>query len=230
VHARRGERSAYQPLRSSLCASTDPVRVALALLERFPVCTIYIADLDAITGDGDNTTVLRRLLASCPGVETWLDAGFRRPEDLEFAAGYPHCRPVIAAEVLAAMRDYEALCARCDRPVLSLDFRNADFLGPPTLLLTPQLWPRDVVVMTLDRVGGGEGPDNAAVSRITGMAAGRRTYAAGGVRHAADLVALQAAGAAGALVATALHDGGLTAADLHGPGCEARSSKKTAPV
>jgi phosphoribosylformimino-5-aminoimidazole carboxamide ribotide isomerase len=46
------------------------------------------------------------------------------------------------------------------------------------------------------------------------MAAGRRIYAAGGVRDAADLAALARAGIAGALVATALHDGRLRRADI----------------
>ena len=43
----------------------------------------------------------------------------------------------------------------------------------------------------------------------------RRIYAAGGVRDRADIVALRAAGAAGVLVATALHAGTLKAGDLN---------------
>lgn len=230
MHARRGNRSAYRPVRSSLCAGADPVRVALALLERFSPCRMYVADLDAIRGRGDNKAALRRLFAACTEVEIWLDAGFRRPEDLAFTIRHPHCRPVIAAESLAAMRDYEALRARCSQPVLSLDFRNADFLGPRALLLSPQLWPHDVIVMMLNRVGGAGGPDEATVSRITGIAAGRRIYAAGGVRHAADLAILKAAGAAGALVASALHDGSLTAGDILSFGREVLPHEKTAPA
>ncbi len=67
--------------------------------------------------------------------------------------------------------------------------------------------------MTLGRVGADAGPDFerlAAVRRASGAA----LYAAGGVRGADDLAALARAGIAGALVASALHDGRLSAKDL----------------
>ena len=50
--------------------------------------------------------------------------------------------------------------------------------------------------------------------RIGGLMGARRLYAAGGVRGLADLTGLAQVGAAGALVATALHDGSLSAADI----------------
>ena len=68
--------------------------------------------------------------------------------------------------------------------------------------------------MTLARVGSGAGPDLARFAAIRSVAGGRELYAAGGVRDAADLSALKRAGAAGALIATALHDGRLGRADL----------------
>ena len=64
--------------------------------------------------------------------------------------------------------------------------------------------------MTLTRVGVSAGPDFARVSQIVARAGDRRVFAAGGVRDADDLERLEAIGAAGALVATALHDGALT--------------------
>ena len=42
----------------------------------------------------------------------------------------------------------------------------------------------------------------------------KRVYAAGGIRGAADLAALARAGIAGALVATSLHNGALTGAQI----------------
>jgi phosphoribosylformimino-5-aminoimidazole carboxamide ribotide isomerase len=45
-------------------------------------------------------------------------------------------------------------------------------------------------------------------------AGARRLYAAGGVRGRHDLQVLRDAGIAGVLVASALHDGRLTSADL----------------
>ena len=61
--------------------------------------------------------------------------------------------------------------------------------------------------MTLARVGSGEGPDLARLRQIMAKNAGRQLYAAGGVRDLDDLKGLSDAGAAGVLVASALHDG-----------------------
>ena len=61
--------------------------------------------------------------------------------------------------------------------------------------------------MTLARVGSGEGPDLARLRQIMVKNPGRRLYAAGGVRDLDDLKGLNDAGAAGVLVASALHDG-----------------------
>jgi phosphoribosylformimino-5-aminoimidazole carboxamide ribotide isomerase len=68
--------------------------------------------------------------------------------------------------------------------------------------------------MTLARVGSGAGPDLKRFAAIRSIAEEREIYAAGGVRDGADLSALKAAGAAGALIATALHDGRVGRADL----------------
>jgi phosphoribosylformimino-5-aminoimidazole carboxamide ribotide isomerase len=113
-----------------------------------------------------------------------------------------------------SVRDIAVLRASGATAILSLDYRAADFLGPPDLLDEPSLWPKHVIVMTLARVGGGAGPDLERLAIIRQRAGARRLYAAGGVRNAADLDALRDAGAAGVLVASALHDGRLSPADL----------------
>jgi phosphoribosylformimino-5-aminoimidazole carboxamide ribotide isomerase len=63
--------------------------------------------------------------------------------------------------------------------------------------------------MTLSRVGAGTGPDLDRLSEIREMSPATRLYAAGGVRGPADVAALEEIGVAGALVATAIHDGTL---------------------
>ena len=68
--------------------------------------------------------------------------------------------------------------------------------------------------MTLARVGSGAGPDLGRLASIQSIAGGREIYAAGGVRNAADLSGLKQAGVAGALIATALHERRIVAADL----------------
>jgi uncharacterized protein related to proFAR isomerase len=69
-------------------------------------------------------------------------------------------------------------------------------------------------VLDLARVGSGEGPDVASIAELRARVPNVELLAGGGVRDAADLRALEEAGAAGALVATALHSGAISADDL----------------
>ena len=71
-----------------------------------------------------------------------------------------------------------------------------------------------MIVMTLTRVGMDEGPDLDRIAAISARARDRKIFAAGGVRGGEDLVALARCGAAGALVASALHDGRLNRAGI----------------
>ena len=68
--------------------------------------------------------------------------------------------------------------------------------------------------MTLAKIGGGAGPDLARLAQIKARAGSREVYAAGGLRGAEDLAALAGLGIAGALIATALHEGRIGAREL----------------
>lgn len=122
---------------------------------------------------------------------------------------------VMGSEVLKSVADYTSAREDVgpDAP-LSLDFRGDAFLGPPALLSNPDLWPRRVIVMTLARVGSGEGPDLARLASIVARAGAREVFAAGGVRNTDDLCALRDIAVAGALVSSALHQRAITPADL----------------
>jgi phosphoribosylformimino-5-aminoimidazole carboxamide ribotide isomerase len=215
VRAMRGERSRYQPLQSPLCISSAPLDVARAYLELYPFKSIYLADLDAIQGLGrDNYTAIQELRMALPQVDLWLDAGFRLPEQLQQASALG-CKAVIGSEGLQTLNEYQALL-ECDTNniLLSLDFSPRGFLGPDALLRQPQFWPSKVICMTLAKVGSLEGPDYSQLTSLLALSAGRRLYAAGGVRDAADVERLRAAGIHGALVASALHQGKLSPAQL----------------
>ena len=213
VRARMGERASYRPLKSLLSPTSDPVDVVRGLLAVYPFPTLYIADLDAIQRKGDNFPALRDIRAEFPKLRIWIDNGAADPAALDALAGADLGEPVIGSET---QRDGMLVAQHVDseRIVLSLDFRGDAFQGPGEILAEPTLWPRRIIVMTLARVGSGAGPDLARLAAIRSVAGEREIYAAGGVRDAVDLSALKAAGAAGALIATALHDGRIGRADL----------------
>jgi HisA/HisF family protein len=215
VRAVAGERSAYQPIVTPLAASTDPVDLARGLRALFPFRKIYIADLDGIEGRGRNTHLVPSLSQVLPHTEIWIDAGTGSRGAARTVLAAPVTTLVVGSESLETIRIWQDIVAEAPaRTVLSLDFRGDEFMGPDALLADPALWPARVIVMTLDRIGGDGGPDIERLRDIARRAGSRRIYAAGGIRDRADLDRVQAAGCAGALIASALHAGKISAGDL----------------
>jgi phosphoribosylformimino-5-aminoimidazole carboxamide ribotide isomerase len=213
VRARMGRREEYRPIETPLSPTSDPVDVARGLLSVHPFATLYIADLDAIEGRGDNRFALTRLRGEFPQLTLWVDNGIcdhRSAQDW-LDAGWG--RLVLGSETQSDATLVRDLAGH-ERVALSLDFRGASFQGPPALLEEKNCWPHKVIAMTLARVGSGAGPDLEKLCDVRDAAPGRQVYAAGGVRDAADLAALKHAGIAGALVASCLHDGRLSGQDI----------------
>jgi phosphoribosylformimino-5-aminoimidazole carboxamide ribotide isomerase len=71
-----------------------------------------------------------------------------------------------------------------------------------------------IIVLDLARVGTGGGPDIETIAAVREAVPGLSLIAGGGVRGAGDLTRLADAGCDGVLVASALLDGRLTAADV----------------
>jgi phosphoribosylformimino-5-aminoimidazole carboxamide ribotide isomerase len=213
VHAQGGRRDSYRPIQTPLSATSAPADVAAGLLTLFPFRKLYIADLDAIEGRAPNDAAIDAIGRTVPGVELWIDNGIAEAAAARaWLRRFSHCLVIGSesqngAETILALRD-------ATRVLLSLDFRGDIFQGPAILYDDPTAWPARVIVMTLARVGVAGGPDIARVSGVVERASGREVFGAGGIRDGADLTDLATIGAAGVLVATALHTGALTEADL----------------
>ncbi|HET6379322.1 MAG TPA: HisA/HisF-related TIM barrel protein [Methylocella sp.] len=214
VRARQGLRHSYEPAVSAISRTSAPLDAVSGYLSVWPFLAFYIADLDAIEGLGSHETVIREMCSAFPDVSFWIDAGVSGKESaLSWLARHRHAHLVIGTETLEDGACLEEL-SRNSRIILSLDYRGSEFLGPASVCRCPQFWPQRVIVMTLSRVGCGGGPDMERLAQIRRLAPHARLYAAGGLRGASDLMQLREAGISGALVASALHDGRLTRADL----------------
>ena len=206
VHARRGQRDGYRPVQSILSPDSVPEHLVRGLLDHHPFASIYVADLDAIRGKGAQTSVIAPLTRHA---DIWLDQGVSSPGQ---AQALTDVTVVVGSESLPDLETWLAIKAKIADAglVLSLDFDPAGgFKGPPALWSGAGDWPSRAIVMTLDRVGSGGGPDMARLRQAQEKSPQTVLYAAGGVRGEADIRALAAQGIGGALVATALHDGTL---------------------
>ncbi|WP_354683839.1 HisA/HisF-related TIM barrel protein [Cupriavidus necator] len=220
VRAVRGQRNQYLPIRSGLCAGSDPVTIARAMLGYCAARTLYIADLDALTGKPAQCDTLAALCHALPGVELWLDAGFADAADASgvlarlgasdgIDSTAARIRPVFGSESIRASAG-EPLASpflQLPQALLSLDRRHGSPLGQASWWQDNRDWPGSVIVMTLDRVGAFEGPDLALFEQVRRQAGpARQLIGAGGIRDGADLDAAARSGAHAWLVASAIHD------------------------
>jgi HisA/HisF family protein len=220
VRAQRGQRASYRPIVSTLCDGAAPPVVARALVTHCAARQLYVADLDALQGRAAQLGALRSILQALPHAELWLDAGFAdaaAAAALQAQLGSDAARvvSVFGSESLRSRQAFEDCVASSPSAVLSLDRRDGQRLDAAGCWELPALWPRRVIVMTLERVGADAGPDLATLRSVQARAPGAALIGAGGIRDAADLEHARAAGAAAWLVASALHDGRLPAAAHH---------------
>jgi phosphoribosylformimino-5-aminoimidazole carboxamide ribotide isomerase len=206
VHARFGQRQNYQAIQSQLCNSSAPIDIVNALLELYAFKHLYIADLDAITNQGDHLATIVQLQELHPNLEIWLDAGIKNTKELAHWNNVKVTH-VIGSENLAEIRDLTEISKALDgRFILSLDFNQAGFLGPEGLQNNTTDWPQKLILMTLNRVGSNFGADTEKLTHIRNIANGREVFAAGGISNDADIDALNNLNISGVLVATALHN------------------------
>jgi phosphoribosylformimino-5-aminoimidazole carboxamide ribotide isomerase len=218
VHAVRGERQRYRPMRSRLVEGADPVTVTRAVRDRLGLRELYVADLDAIAGGEGHPETLAALASEA---EVMVDAGVSDPAGVERLLSLGVARVIVGTETLP---DAERLPT--GPIVVSLDMRAGQVLSRDPALTAlgagealarlTRAGVREAIVLDLARVGSGEGPDVELVGELHRRFPELALLAGGGVRDVADLRALARAGAAGALVATALHSGAIDRDDLTG--------------
>ena len=209
VHALRGDRQHYQAIhlhsRLTTCSSIDAVMSGF--LSLYPFRTFYIADLNAITGQGEHNALIADLLNKHPDIEFWIDNGSQLAK--------PQPRPAKNYSAVIGTESQQAPTGHTDQDfILSLDFKQEAAAGDQTWFTNSQYWPQRIIIMTLSRVGSKAGPDLQKLTEYTGKYPQKTIIAAGGVRNAADLIKLQNIGVNNALLATAMHTGDLSTTEI----------------
>lgn len=224
-----GRRDEYRPIVSSLVTSSEPAMVAAALKRCFKLDRIYVADLDAITRGERGLPSWQGIAAA--GWALTIDAGLRTAEEIASLSELLQ-RDFSAAEFVIGLESFRSLAELTElsttvmqRAVFSLDLKSgvpltqdAEWRGASAMELMSEVYRggiRRAIVLDLADVGSGQGTSTLPLVReLRDRFPDLEIIAGGGVRGPDDLRQLQAAGAAAALVASALHDGRLTPADL----------------
>lgn len=211
VLAQRGNRATYKPINSPLCQTADIHQVINAFLKIYSFDTLYIADLNAITKQGDNVDLLKQVLSDFTEVTFWIDRGYQSfqqnsmlPTNYLPVLGSECCQDHNIADIQAFKKNF----------ILSLDYSNSCELGAQKLFSNPSFWPENIIIMTLERVGSQNGPDLKKLHDFARRYPDKQFIAAGGIRNTADLIALSEVGIRQALVASALHYEGINSSDI----------------
>ena len=224
VHARGGRRDSYAPIQQAagVVIDGDALVLARVYIETFRLTDLYVADLNAIAGSTPPDDVIRGI-GGC-GASLMVDAGVRSAQDAQRIADAGVRTIVVGLETL---HTYDALSDICRGPIdvaFSLDLRDGVPLSggaagrgesPEEIAARALDAGADaVIVLDVARVGSGAGPDLQMLRRIRQVVREVPMLAGGGVKDIDDLGALAKIGCDGALVASALHNGRLKAADV----------------
>jgi len=234
VHAQAGDRTRYAPLKSGLIP--DREGDALGLLRAFHadlgVHECYVADLDAIQGGAVQRTLIRQLAEFHTGFAGGLlvDAGTNTPGGALEVLSCGASEVVVGLETLHAFSDLVTIVSRVgpSRVVFSLDLRlgnpvlhpalqDATGVVPDALSLAAQATEAGVstlLLLDLGRIGTGCGVDLGLVETLRRRFPAVRLLAGGGVLTRRDLDRMRDAGCDGALIASAIHTGRVSASDL----------------
>jgi len=211
VHARQGNREHYEPINTDLCKSSDIFQVIEAFLGVYEFDCFYIADLNAITHQGNHDLLIADVLVRYPKITFWVDKGYQKYGESMPTTG--NVLPVLGSEsyrndTVAEIKAYK------DNFVLSLDYSSGNALGSECLFSDSGFWPKNIIIMTLDRIGSNHGPDLEKLTGFCRQYPDKNFIAAGGIRNKQDCVLLSKAGIHQALVASALHSKTIKSEDI----------------
>lgn len=206
VHAFRGERSSYEliHLHSRIVSSSDP----LSIVESIKPKEVYIADLNLLTGSGQNIGAIKEISWQA---KTMADIGISQTTHLRCLPD--EITPVLGTET-ASLKIIEQASTLRD-VVVSLDMKARKLLTrDPEMPLDPianlrslnSFSLQSIIILELDRVGTLSGLDKEFLEKVT-SASDHPLILGGGVRDIEDIWSLEDLGFRGVLLATAIHSG-----------------------
>lgn len=209
VHAVRGERSRYEPIDrfSRIVNSSDP----MAVLQEIKPAFVYVADLNLLTGRGDNLWAIKRISTRATAMADVAVSELGHLDRLPEAV-----LPVLGTETASFSLIEQA--AEMRKIVVSIDMMKGRVLSGDGSLakeeplgLLSRLGGLDleaVILLELDRVGTSSGLNRNFLEKVV-RSCDHPLILGGGVKGEGDLFALEEMGFCGALVATALHNGSI---------------------
>lgn len=186
---------------------------------------LHVVDLDRAFGTGENLTLIRSLLAEVGGtVKVQVSGGIRTLEVLQQLLGTAAARFVLGTAIVTDPSFLAAAVAAAgpDRLAVALDGRDGKLAIRGWEVQTDERVDdvasrvigegvRTLIYTDVARDGMMVGPDIEGAVRLQRL--GASVIASGGVARLEDLIAVRAAGLAGAITGRAIYEGRFTVAE-----------------
>ncbi len=217
VHAKKGERTKYKPLKSKLIQSSNPVEIIQLLKKKFGFNDFYVADLDSIIYKNPNLPILKQIL-EITDMNVILDPGIVNLEDIYLYSRFDIKSLILGLETLKSFTliDQSLQILDQNKIIISIDMYNGQILSSakdiknqnPLKLIKKieSLGIKNIILLDLFRVGqkiGGIPPLYLdLLHNFTG-----NIFVGGGIKNYRDILDYKEQNFSGILIATALYDG-----------------------
>ncbi len=204
-HGKSGNRQEYKPLKSILCNSSNPVEIVEKYKEN-GVKTVYIADLDAIMGKGDNFETIKKI-----DINKIVDAGVKNRDDLQKVLKICD-KAIIGTETL---KDLSLLTEK--DIILSLDFKDGKLLNYDLDHILNEVNNTNdkipLIILDISSVGTQRGINQELIKKIMDKT-NNPVYIGGGIKNENDLKTAGDLGVKGVLIGTSIHNGTLNLKEI----------------
>jgi phosphoribosylformimino-5-aminoimidazole carboxamide ribotide isomerase len=208
VSGKSGNRNTYTPLKTVFNNSSEPIAIARELKKR-GFQRIYIADLDAIEGNGSNLKIAGEINKIIP---VMLDSGIKDPRGIQKILDTVE-KVIIATETIENFDNIGVIFSSFPKYnlVLSVDIKDGNILGKhikadfkDIIKKIEEINPFEVIILDISRVGTENGVDHTLITSFLGL---DTDLILGGGITVQDITDLHSLGLKHFLVGTALHSG-----------------------
>ena len=182
VRAMGGNRKYYQPVHISLNQSSDPIVFTRKIVQLYHPSVIYLADLDSLNNDGDNTSIIIELCNLFKNIIFWVDVGNRKISSLE----KNNIIHVMCSERLKKIKNFNYIYKN---HIYSYDYKDG-IIGFKYFQKLDSKYKNKIILMNMSDVGTSKGPDYKHIKR-TRRSSKKEYYVAGGISSVFDIIRLR---------------------------------------
>jgi phosphoribosylformimino-5-aminoimidazole carboxamide ribotide isomerase len=217
VHAKKGERTKYKPLKSYLFQTSNPIEIIKKLKQEFNLFEYYIADLDSIIHKTPNFQIIKEI-TKIPEIEIMLDPGITDLRDILQFNEFKIKNLILGLETIKSFKIIKESLQLLNSAnlIISIDMYKEKIISKALGIKKNNLFDfikniysegiRKIILLDLYRVGQKVGGIPPIYLDILHNFDGD-ILVGGGIKDHNDILNYKEKNFAGVLIATALYDG-----------------------